>query len=209
MSQTVGSIRRKMALLVSAQVSAIHMTQRELQRRKPWWGITTLSTASTIIGPIPIRVLSRTSRLVRVPVNQWGMVGYSSTVRSEAKHSGLGRYCGRGHGTLAQGLACAPLTAAAGRQPGPAGRATLPTRAPRPAQPALIDRLQAGYRSLLLRLLLAALSGLMLCVPWLNNQLFWSGWLGWVPLLYALRGAGPGMGLLLGWVAGTLCFAGG
>src|SRR5690606_28774537 len=34
-------------------------------------------------------------------------------------------------------------------------------------------------------------------------------WLGWVPLLYALRGAGPGMGLLLGWVAGTLCFAGG
>ncbi len=85
----------------------------------------------------------------------------------------------------------------------------LPTSSRLPAQPALIDRLQAGYRSLLLRLLLAALSGLMLCVPWLNNQLFWSGWLGWVPLLCALRGAGPGMGLLLGWVAGTLCFAGG
>src|SRR5690606_4570161 len=114
-----------------------------------------------------------------------------------------------GHDSLGQGIACDRLTGKDGAEPVPDCRPMLPTSSPLPAQPALIDRLQAGYRSLLLRLLLAALSGLMLCVPWLNNQLIWRGWLGWVPLRYALRGAGPGMGLLLGWVAGTLCFAGG
>src|SRR5690554_2219457 len=162
MSQTVGSIRRKMALLVSAQVSAIHMTQRELQRRKPWWGITTLSSASTTSGPIPTSVLSRTSRLVRAPVNQWGMVFYSSPVRNEAKYSGFGLYCGRGHDSLGQGIACDRLTGKDGAEPVPDCRPMLPTSSRRPAQPALTDRLQSGYRPRLRRLLLAALSGLML-----------------------------------------------
>src|SRR5690606_2221522 len=108
-----------------------------------WWGITTLSTASTIIGPIPIRVLSRTSRLVRVPVNQWGRVCYSSTVRNEAKYSGFGRYCGRGHDSLGQGIACDRLTGKDRPEPVPQCSTMLATSAPLRPQPALIIRLQA------------------------------------------------------------------
>ncbi len=62
---------------------------------------------------------------------------------------------------------------------------------------------------MLFRLLLAGLSGFLLCVPWLSGHLYWVGWLAWVPLLFALRDAQPVSALLLGWFAGTLCFAGG
>ncbi len=58
------------------------------------------------------------------------------------------------------------------------------------------------------RLLLAVLSGLMLCTPWLQPALFWTAWVGWVPLLFALSGASYPRSLLLGWIAGTVCFAG-
>lgn len=70
------------------------------------------------------------------------------------------------------------------------------------------DRLQfAGGQ--LLRLILAALGGFLLSIPWLHSQLFWVGWIAWLPLLAALRDTGPRTGLLLGWVAGTVCFAAG
>lgn len=68
----------------------------------------------------------------------------------------------------------------------------------------------AGARSQqAVRVLLAGLGGFMLCVPWLNNDLFWVGWVAWLPLLLALRDTGPRTALLLGWFAGMLCFAGG
>ena len=63
--------------------------------------------------------------------------------------------------------------------------------------------------SLAVRLLLAGLAGLMLCVPWLHNDLYWVGWVAWLPLLWALRDTGPRTALFLGWFAGVLCFAGG
>ncbi|SDR69817.1 Apolipoprotein N-acyltransferase [Halopseudomonas xinjiangensis] len=58
------------------------------------------------------------------------------------------------------------------------------------------------------RVMLAVLSGLMLCAPWLQPAMFWTAWIGWVPLLFALSGASYSRSLLLGWVAGTVCFAG-
>src|SRR5690606_40014812 len=103
------------------------LPSRALRRRKPALGTATLVAAGSLLGPIPIRVLSRTSRLVRVPVNQWGMVCYSSTVRNEAKHSGFGRYCGRGHDSLGQGIACDRLTGKDGAEPVPDCRPMLPT----------------------------------------------------------------------------------
>ena len=71
------------------------------------------------------------------------------------------------------------------------------------------DRAHSFGRQMLLRILLAGLGGFMLCVPWLNNALFWVGWVAWLPLLCALRDTSPFTALLLGWFAGTLCFAGG
>lgn len=57
------------------------------------------------------------------------------------------------------------------------------------------------------RLSLALLSGMLVGIPWLSPELFWTAWLGWVPLLFALRHASLGGALLCGWLAGTLCFA--
>ena len=71
------------------------------------------------------------------------------------------------------------------------------------------ERVEGIGRQILLRMALAVLGGFMLCVPWLNTQLFWIGWVAWLPLLAALRGTGPKPAFLLGWVAGTVCFAGG
>lgn len=71
------------------------------------------------------------------------------------------------------------------------------------------DRTQGIGRQILLRVALAVLGGFMLCVPWLNTQLFWLGWVAWLPLLVALRGTGPRQAFLLGWLAGAVCFAGG
>jgi apolipoprotein N-acyltransferase len=58
------------------------------------------------------------------------------------------------------------------------------------------------------RLLLATLSGVLLCMPWLNPSLFWMAWIGWIPLLAALEGARLSSAFLIGWVAGIACFAG-
>ncbi|UAW98816.1 apolipoprotein N-acyltransferase [Halopseudomonas nanhaiensis] len=62
--------------------------------------------------------------------------------------------------------------------------------------------------ALIWRVMLASLSGLMLCAPWLQPALFWTAWVGWVPLLFALGGTSYPRALLLGWVAGSVCFAG-
>lgn len=62
---------------------------------------------------------------------------------------------------------------------------------------------------MLLRILLAGLGGFMLFVPWLHNELYWVGWIAWLPLLCALWNTKPFTALLLGWFAGILCFAGG
>ncbi|MEH6387554.1 apolipoprotein N-acyltransferase [Pseudomonas profundi] len=58
------------------------------------------------------------------------------------------------------------------------------------------------------RIMLAALSGALLCIPWLIPHLYWTAWLGWVPLLFALDGTRLPTATMLGWVAGTVCFAG-
>lgn len=71
------------------------------------------------------------------------------------------------------------------------------------------DHPPVAQQLMLMRLLLAGLGGFMLCVPWLNPQLYWAGWVAWLPVLWALRDTGPRAALLLGWVAGTVCFAGG
>lgn len=71
------------------------------------------------------------------------------------------------------------------------------------------ERELSSRGQLLLRLIFAALGGFMLCIPWLNNQLFWVGWIAWLPLLAALRDTDPRTGFWLGWIAGTVCFAGG
>ena len=72
-----------------------------------------------------------------------------------------------------------------------------------------VDQPEVGQQLMLARLLLAGLGGFMLCVPWLHPQLYWVGWVAWLPVLWALRDTGPRAALLLGWVAGTVCFAGG
>lgn len=71
------------------------------------------------------------------------------------------------------------------------------------------DQSETGQQLVVMRVLLAGLGGFMLCVPWLHPQMYWVGWVAWLPLLWALRETGPGAALLLGWVAGTLCSAGG
>ena len=71
------------------------------------------------------------------------------------------------------------------------------------------DQVQGFCSPILLRIFLAGLGGFMLCVPWLNNALFWVGWVAWLPLLWALRDTRPFTAFLLGWFAGILCFAGG
>ncbi|WP_285260018.1 apolipoprotein N-acyltransferase [Halopseudomonas bauzanensis] len=71
------------------------------------------------------------------------------------------------------------------------------------------QRRYAPLTRVIFRLLLAGLSGFLLCVPWLSASLYWVGWFAWVPLLFALRDTRPWAALLLGWVAGTLCSAGG
>lgn len=60
---------------------------------------------------------------------------------------------------------------------------------------------------LLLRLVLAMTAGVLVGIPWLSPALFWTAWLGWVPLLFALRHASLGGSLVMGWTAGTVCFA--
>jgi apolipoprotein N-acyltransferase len=58
-----------------------------------------------------------------------------------------------------------------------------------------------------LRLALAIVAGALVGIPWLSPSLFWTAWLGWVPLLFALRHASLGVSLIVGWTAGTVCFA--
>lgn len=58
------------------------------------------------------------------------------------------------------------------------------------------------------RVMLASLSGALLCIPWLIPHLYWTAWFGWVPLLFALDRARLPTAMMLGWVTGTLCFAG-
>lgn len=70
-------------------------------------------------------------------------------------------------------------------------------------------RPRSGLGRLLMPVLLAGAGGFLLCVPWLHPQLYWVGWVAWLPVLWALRDTGPWVALLLGWFAGTLCFAGG
>lgn len=62
--------------------------------------------------------------------------------------------------------------------------------------------------SLPMRLLLAALSGVLMFLPWLSDSLLWAGWIGWVPLLFALEGVSLRAAALLGWVAGITLYIG-
>ena len=58
------------------------------------------------------------------------------------------------------------------------------------------------------RVMLAALSGALMCIPWLIPHLYWTSWLGCVPLLFALDSTRLPTATMLGWVAGAVCFAG-
>ncbi len=58
------------------------------------------------------------------------------------------------------------------------------------------------------QILLAALSGALLCLPWVDGGLYWAGWFGWLPLLCALQGASLPRAALLGWLTGTLFYLG-
>ncbi|HCA24528.1 MAG TPA: apolipoprotein N-acyltransferase [Pseudomonas sp.] len=60
----------------------------------------------------------------------------------------------------------------------------------------------------LTRLLLALLSGAMLSLPWVDGGLYWSGWIGWVPLLFALHASSLRQAALLGWCCGTVFYIG-
>lgn len=62
--------------------------------------------------------------------------------------------------------------------------------------------------SLPVRLMLALVSGVLMFVPWLSDSLLWAGWIGWVPLLFALEGVSLRTAALLGWVAGTTLYIG-
>ncbi len=69
----------------------------------------------------------------------------------------------------------------------------------------------ADYVSLSLsmstRALLAVVAGVLLGAPWFDQGLYWTAWLGAVPLLFALREVRLRAALLLGWLAGTVYFA--
>ena len=60
---------------------------------------------------------------------------------------------------------------------------------------------------LLARVALALLSGTLVGIPWLSPELFWTAWIGWIPLLFALRHASLKGALMCGWLTGTVCFA--
>ena len=67
----------------------------------------------------------------------------------------------------------------------------------------------AGLRQRsLTRLLLALLSGALLSLPWVDGGLYWSGWVGWVPLLFALHGSSLRQATLIGWCYGTVFYLG-
>lgn len=57
------------------------------------------------------------------------------------------------------------------------------------------------------RALLALVAGILLGAPWFDQSLYWTAWLGGVPLLFALRGVRLRAALLLGWLAGAAYFA--
>ncbi|MEH6669404.1 apolipoprotein N-acyltransferase [Halopseudomonas sp.] len=57
------------------------------------------------------------------------------------------------------------------------------------------------------RVALALLSGALVGIPWLSPELFWTAWIGWIPLLFALRHASLKGALMCGWLTGTVCFA--
>lgn len=62
--------------------------------------------------------------------------------------------------------------------------------------------------SLPLRLMLAVASGILMFLPWLSDSLFWTGWIGWVPLLLALERVSLRTAALLGWISGITLYIG-
>lgn len=58
------------------------------------------------------------------------------------------------------------------------------------------------------QLLLALLSGALLCLPWVDGSLYWTAWFGWLPLLFALQGVSLARAALLGWLAGSVFYLG-
>ena len=66
----MGVISAKIALQISAQVSAIHITPREQAALARLPGSTTLNSAISIIGPINVSVFSNNSKNVVAPVSK-------------------------------------------------------------------------------------------------------------------------------------------
>lgn len=61
--------------------------------------------------------------------------------------------------------------------------------------------------SMTTRALLAMAAGVLLGAPWFDQGLYWTAWLGAVPLLFALRAVRLRSALWLGWLAGTVYYA--
>lgn len=58
------------------------------------------------------------------------------------------------------------------------------------------------------QVLLAMLSGVLLCLPWVDGGLYWAAWFGWLPLLCALQGVSLRRAALLGWLTGSIFYLG-
>ncbi|WP_084671943.1 apolipoprotein N-acyltransferase [Halopseudomonas pelagia] len=76
-----------------------------------------------------------------------------------------------------------------------------------PAASVRVERPQSLLLSPMLRLLLALAGGVLMGLPWFDQALYWSAWIGSVPLLFALRSASLPFALLLGFVNGVAYFA--
>ncbi|MNP37598.1 hypothetical protein D3C76_1310560 [compost metagenome] len=85
MSHWVGVKPAKTRLQFSAQVSATHITPREQASFRCRPGRTNLSRAMASIGPIRIRVFSKSNDVVAIPVSS-GRMAPRLLVRVDARH---------------------------------------------------------------------------------------------------------------------------
>ncbi|MFN3581540.1 MAG: apolipoprotein N-acyltransferase [Pseudomonas sp.] len=78
---------------------------------------------------------------------------------------------------------------------------------PAPAIAVPAPRVLSAPLNGVVRILLALTGGLLLGIPWFDQGLYWTAWIGSVPLLLALHQTRLSSAFLLGWLSGTLYFA--
>ena len=69
-----------------------------------------------------------------------------------------------------------------------------------------LESLSLGL-SLPVRMMLALAGGFLMGVPWFDQELYWTAWVGCVPLLFALHQVRLPTALMLGWLNGIAYFA--